>query len=369
MNKLTNKMVGMSLVEVMISLTMGTVIIIGVINLFSANSETYNLIQGQSRMQESARFALSYLSKDIQKAGFKGCYTINDEFLFTMYSGDDIPYEYDLRTGIEAYDGLAVGWLPATTRLQTTYVVGNAIDTAAIVATTDILTVRAASEVEARLSAAMVLSSDDIVVTIPSVGLEFSEITNDLALIYDCEKSSMFEVTSIAEAGGEATIGHDVEADLPGQPRNSFLALAVDNSFDTDAIVSAIDTITYFIAPGAGTNNEGNTPLALWRKFGTSAPVEMVEGVENLQLLFGVDSDGDLIPNQYTTANLVADFDNVITVRISLTVNSIDTVDANSVPSLGCLDSGGLQDCISGQAYDGLLRRTFTSTVRLRNKT
>ena len=95
-NKRTHRSEGMSLVEVMISLTMGTIIIMGVINLFSANSETYSVVQGQSRMQESARFALSYLSKDIQKASYKGCYTRDDQLLFTMYSGDDIPYEYDL---------------------------------------------------------------------------------------------------------------------------------------------------------------------------------------------------------------------------------------------------------------------------------
>ncbi|MBT3427231.1 MAG: hypothetical protein HOL98_14695 [Gammaproteobacteria bacterium] len=367
MKKPTLRIAGMSLVEVMISLTMGTIILIGVINLFSANSETYSLVQGQSRMQESARFAMGYLSKDIQKAGFRGCFTTNNVFLFTMYRGNDIPYEFDLRTGIQAYDGQAAGWLPAIAPLVPAYVAQTGINTAAIVATTDILTVRAASEVEAILSAPMALSSDPIVVTIPLSGLGFSDITDDLALIHDCEKSTMFEVTSIAVAGGQATIGHVIEADLAGQPRNSFAALAVNNSFNTDASVSAIDTITYFIAPGAGTNNEGNTPLALWRKMRTSAPVEMVEGVEDMQLLFGVDSDNDTIPNQYTTANLVADFNTVITVRISLTVNSIDTVGATQAPSLGCLGSGGLQDCISGQAYDGLLRRTFTSTVQLRN--
>ena len=367
MKKPTLRIAGMSLVEVMISLTMGTIILIGVINLFSANSETYSLVQGQSRMQESARFAMGYLSKDIQKAGFRGCFTTNNVFLFTMYRGNDIPYEFDLRTGIQAYDGQAAGWLPAIAPLVPAYVAQTGINTAAIVATTDILTVRAASEVEAILSAPMALSSDPIVVTIPLSGLGFSDITDDLALIHDCEKSTMFEVTSIAVAGGQATIGHVIEADLAGQPRNSFAALAVNNSFNTDASVSAIDTITYFIAPGAGTNNEGKPPLALWRKMRTSAPVEMVEGVEDMQLLFGVDSDNDTIPNQYTTANLVADFNTVITVRISLTVNSIDTVGATQAPSLGCLGSGGLQDCISGQAYDGLLRRTFTSTVQLRN--
>ena len=96
-------------------------------------------------------------------------------------------------------------------------------------------------------------------------------------------------------------------------------------------------------------------------------PVEMVEGVENLQLLFGEDTDTDLVPNLYTTASSVTDFNNVVTVRISLTVNSIDSVGASVPPSLGCLGAGGFQDCISGEVFDGLMRRTFTKTVQLRN--
>lgn len=367
MNNVPGKADGLSLVEVMISLTMGTIVLIGVINLFSANSETYSLLQAQSRMQESARFALSYLSRDIQKAGYKGCYS-SGPVLFTMANANTIPYEFDIRSGIQGYDGQAATWLPAITPLNATYIAGRAINTGTIVATTDVLTIRYASAVEAGLNAVMALSSDNIIVTIPPAGMEISAVTNDLALIYDCEKSTLFEVTAITEAVGLATVSHAIEADIPGQPRNSFAGLAATNSFGIDASVAAIDTITYFIAPGVGINNEGNTPLALWRKVRTAMPVEMVEGVENLQLLFGEDTDADLVPNLYTTASSVTDFNNVVTVRISLTVNSIDSVGASVPPSLGCLGSGGFQDCISGEVFDGLMRRTFTKTVQLRNK-
>ncbi len=362
MNNVPGKADGLSLVEVMISLTMGTIVLMGVINLFSANSETYNLLQGQSRMQESARFALSYLSKDIQKAGYRGCFS-RGPLLVTMDLPAVIPYEFNMITRIQAYDGQAAGWAPAITPLNATYVAGRAINTLTIVATTDVLTVRSASAVEAALSVAMPLSTSNPVVTIPPTGMEIDAATDDLALIYDCNNATLFEVTAINVAAGLATIAHAVEATIPGQPRNSFAGLTATGSFGTDASVAAIDTITYFIAPGAGINNEGNTPLALWRKVRTAAPVEMVEGVENLQLLFGVDTDADFVPNLYTTANLVANFNNVVTVRISLTVNSINSVGASVPPSLGC----GIQDCIAGQVFDGLMRRTFTKTVQLRN--
>ncbi|MBT7173720.1 MAG: prepilin-type N-terminal cleavage/methylation domain-containing protein, partial [Gammaproteobacteria bacterium] len=63
---------GLSLVELMISLTVGSVITAGVVQLFSANSETYGVMTGQSRMQESARFSLDFIGRDIYKAGYFG---------------------------------------------------------------------------------------------------------------------------------------------------------------------------------------------------------------------------------------------------------------------------------------------------------
>ncbi|MBT5724475.1 MAG: prepilin-type N-terminal cleavage/methylation domain-containing protein, partial [Gammaproteobacteria bacterium] len=59
---------GLSLVELMISLTVGSVITAGVVQLFSANSDTYGVMMGQSRMQESARFSLDFIGRDIYKA-------------------------------------------------------------------------------------------------------------------------------------------------------------------------------------------------------------------------------------------------------------------------------------------------------------
>lgn len=361
---------GLSLVEMMIALTLGAIVSVGVIQLFSANSETYDLMQGQSRMQESARFALSAIARAAEQAGYKGCYSTTNS-VYSTVTVANIPYEFNILQGLQGYDGQAAGgWIPdPTTDFATPFISGNQVDLSKVVTGTDILTVRSASQDQADLVSDMPTSTEPIYVKVPSSGLGF--VLNDLAIIHDCEESTVFRVTGItvdSPAAGDATIGHDT-SDVDAT-RNTFLKLGQENTYSKDAAVSAIETSTFFIAPGTGVNNVGDTPLALWRKYGTAAPVELVEGVENLQLLYGIDSDGDGTPDVYRSANLVPGFDftKVVSLRIAVTVNSVDDVGGTSTPSLKCISSGGQQKCISGKSYDGLVRRTFHQTVQLRNQ-
>ena len=363
----------------MISMAIGGVISVGVINLFSANSETYKLMQGQSRLQESSRFALDFLSRAIQQAGYKGCFSINEEVYFTM-DEEDIPYEFAIFRGMWGYEYTAASntWSDGQdgtlglTELATPYITGNKIDISNVLEGTDVLTIRNLSSIDAPLSADLLNSAGPIEVTIPTNGLELSVQTaaindNDLVLIHDCEKATIFNVTAIGPpTAGKAMISH-TDTDICSAC-NTSKRLALVNTFETDAAVSAIVTNTFFIKPGAGENSEGDNPFSLWRKAGTSKPVELVGGVENLQVLYGVDTNNDDVPNQYLTANLVTNFADVVTVRISITVNSVDPVGGNSTPTFDCLASGGQQACYSGEDIDGLLRRTFHQTVQLRNQ-
>ena len=365
------RQIGLSLVEMMIALTLGAIVSVGVIQLFSANSDTYDLMQGQSRMQESARFALLTIARSAEQAGYKGCYSTTNS-VYSTVTVANIPYEFNIIRGMQGYDGqMAGGWIPdPTAEFGTPFISGNQIDLSKIVTGTDILTIRSASQDQADLVSDMPTSTEPIYVKVPSSGLGFA--LNDLAIIHDCEESTIFRVTGItmdSPAAGDATIGHDT-SDVDAT-RNTFLKLGQENTYSKDAAVSAIMTTTFFIAPGSGVNNVGDTPLALWRKYGTAAPVELVEGVEDLQLLYGLDSDGDGTPDTYVKANLVpsADFSKVVSLRISISVNSVDDVGAfQSKPPLGCISAGGQQKCINGGPYDGLARRTFHQTVQLRNQ-
>ena len=368
---------GFSLIELMISLALGAVVTVGIIQLFSANSDTYNLLQGQSRMQESARFAFSFIGRDIREAGYMGCFSTSTDVYTTLASPNYIPYEFDLRYGVQGYDATGTNaWTPSINPLPSTVNgtdtnvystpagdgTGNGIDTSKLASGSDIITLRQMSLTGYQLAQDMSGSTGDPVVGTPSNGFEFK--TNYEAVIEDCEKATIFKITALTAntpAAGETTFGHAIET---GNTANATMRIAKMNSFQSDAYVGAIETNTYYVAPGAGVNTSGNPIMALWRKSGLDAPVELVDGVEDMQILYGVDTNSDGAPNQYVPANFVVDWNTVKTVRVSLVVNSIDDVGGTTSPTLGC----AVQGCIAGKSYDGLIRRTFTQTFDLRNR-
>ncbi|MFT4797681.1 MAG: type IV pilus assembly protein PilW [Candidatus Azotimanducaceae bacterium] len=399
---------GFSLVELMIALALGSVVTAGVVQLFVANSETHTLLIGQSRMQESARFALDFVGRQVRQAGYRGCFSGNANLLTSMGPNNApfIPYEFDLRLGIQGFNDAGIDtWnppldvLPNTdadfamtnplnTVFKTTYNYGaNAgIDLDEVVSGTDVVTFRHISQIDARLGGytdadgnttygTMPTSTEPMVVGVQAGWAEFD--LDHLAMVHDCEKATVFRVTTSNPWGRngdgspmavptarDLTVGHDTGD--PDTTQNIFTRLALLNTFGVDAAVSAIESHTFFIAPGEGVNNAGNRPLSLWRKSGVQAPIELIEGVEDLQLLYGIDTDTDGVPNQYFSANFVPanGWTNVATVRVSIVVNSIEDVGSTtSLPTHGCT----IQDCITGEAYDGLIRRSFTQTIMMRN--
>lgn len=92
---------------------------------------------------------------------------------------------------------------------------------------------------------------------------------------------------------------------------------------------------------------------------GSTAP--LVEGVDNMQILYGQDTDDDGVPNRYRPAAAVTDWDDVISVRVALLLNSVTP--ANPQP--------GQNVCFActtfAPAADSLVRGEFTTTVGLRN--
>ena len=252
------------------------------------------------------------------------------------------------------------------------FVAGTGIDLAAMIDGTDVLTLRniRQQDVEIRLAIDMPTSREDIQVIAPADGVDGLEFDQwDLALIHDCEKATIFHVTDINDTINAPNITLEHSMDPTDVWRNSFQTLAIKNSFETDAVVTAIEAHIYYVSPGTGTNTSGDTPLSLWRKSGTGMPVELIEGIEDLQVLFGVSDDGDLTPNQYKAANQVGDanWGDVTTIRVTVVANTVDDVGGTMSPTQTC----DVQTCYAGEptgGIDGLMRRTFTQTIKLRNR-
>lgn len=366
---------GLSLVELMISLTVGSIITVGIVQLFGANSDTYNIMLGQSRMQESARFALDFIRRDLQKAGYRGCFSNNEQLYFTASNPDVLPYEFDIRFGTQGYDAVGVGlWTPTLDDIPDAnegFIANTGVPKADIVSGTDVITFRniTQQDPEIRLAVPMPTSKEDIIVVPPVggiAGLGFGQM--DIAILHDCEKATVFHATAINDTANAPNITIEHSLTPTDVWRNSFQTLAIKNTFEEDAVLSGIETHIYFIAPGAGENSSGDTPLSLWRKSGVNAPVELVEGVEDLQILYGISTDEDLTPNRYVDATGVADWKDVVTMRVTVTTNTIDDVGGSMTPTHTC----AVQTCYAGEdpvtGIDGLMRRSFTQTFMMRNK-
>lgn len=63
---------GLTMVELMIAVVLGSILMIGVVQLFSGMRAAYQLNESMSRVQESGRFATQLISDDLRTAGYQG---------------------------------------------------------------------------------------------------------------------------------------------------------------------------------------------------------------------------------------------------------------------------------------------------------
>jgi type IV pilus assembly protein PilW len=104
------------------------------------------------------------------------------------------------------------------------------------------------------------------------------------------------------------------------------------------------------------------------RGSGNTVAQPIAEAVDNMQVLYGIDTDNDGFANQYLDSNgAKANPMDVVSIQVALLINSIDKV-KDVAPGAGNEDQFNLL----GQNYtapnDRLARRVFTTTIPLRNR-
>jgi type IV pilus assembly protein PilW len=92
---------------------------------------------------------------------------------------------------------------------------------------------------------------------------------------------------------------------------------------------------------------------------------ELVEGAESLQILYGEDTSAvaDGIPDVYSAADAVVNWDRIASVRIGLLLRSIDQ--AGSEVNTDTYDVNGT---VFDPPDDRRRRQVFSATVQLRNR-
>ncbi len=115
------KQAGFTLIELMVALALGLFLIGGVISLFVSNQSNFKTNENLSRLQESARFAVEQLSREIRDAGTTPCgiRTVNSVIREGGAANTSIPWWADWDAGVlrglsgttalSGYDDVAFG--------------------------------------------------------------------------------------------------------------------------------------------------------------------------------------------------------------------------------------------------------------------
>ena len=89
--------------------------------------------------------------------------------------------------------------------------------------------------------------------------------------------------------------------------------------------------------------------------------------VDDMQVLYGLDTDNDGFANQYQNAGKVGSWPDVVSIQIALLINSVDNF-KDVAPGAGNEDQFNLLGQIYTAPNDRLARRVFTTTIPLRNR-
>ena len=218
-----------------------------------------------------------------------------------------------------------------------------------VIAGTDVIAVREAVATNSTLTAALASTAAPIVVASNPTNIAAGSIL----LISDCNSADMFKVSSIT-GSGPYTIAHATTSNTSA----SFLS-----AYNTDAQLMTYTQTTFFIGNTGRINLQGAAIPALFRTTMAGTTEELVEGVENMQITYGLDADNNQTADSYVTAAGVSatNWHNVVSLRLDLLVNSVDGVSPTPV---AYNYAGG-----NTTPTDRLLRHEFITVINLRNNT
>ena len=335
---------GFTLIELMIAMLISIFLLAGVIQMFSASKQTYRLQDGLARLQENARFSLDLISGEIRLAGFKGCYASGEENMVNTLN--ETGYELQLDVALTGFESDGANYTASVGSVWTEVPSEITDAIAAIPAdlnSSDVLTIRKVADQGLQLASDMPNNSADLKAVNGSAAMPGD---CEILMISDCTRSAIFQTTNVTQPGGNGDVNlvHNTGICAPGNATKP-LVEGAGEPFSTDATIYSMATTTFYIAPSDVDNSDGDTVLSLWRKEVNENPQELVAGVESMQFLYGIDSDTDGIPNYYSRAG-GEELSAAVSIRIDLVLNTIDRATLNG---------------------DGLVRRNFGQTIRIRN--
>jgi|GEM_PF-1579900 type IV pilus assembly protein PilW len=401
---------GLSLIEIMVSLAIAALLLLGLSQIFIGSKSAYLVQDGMSRAQESARFALNELEKNVRMVDYAGCGNRGDvslQYLNHVVPRGTTPVLSSLRFNrpIEGYNatacpttgscalgqpavGAAANWSPALPAEITTDANARPVNGS------DVLILRIVSSESAPALGPFNPVTGAFVVGAVSGDTSFVKPGNLYALTSCRPRVDIFRASATsgsAAAGGLTMVAGVADNLLRAAPTSSDTTTTWGwNQAESDfqqppsgtptgtlnAEVHSADYIALFV----GLSLDGNSTALKIQHFvgGVILTEELADGVEAMQIMYGQDTDNDGVANRFVPADQVAagavtedaidaSWRQVLSVRIALLVRG-ETTGGTPANSAGAGNQYQVNDVTMIRPSDARFRDIYTTTIALRNR-
>lgn len=367
---------GFSLVELMVAITLAMIVTAGVISVFIGSRSAFEATSGTAALTDGGRFALSFISNSVRSAGYMSCSTAPNMQSTLIPAGTALPFSfnqalggfeavgtgpntaYTLAAAPVASDSTTGDWLAnpsaAIAGLDTAI---STLTSGAPIQHNDVLVVRSTlRNAQSVYVSAIVDGATSF--TVNEQGPLSVANGPQLAVISDCSKGVVFQINGLGAPTPNVVVTHNASSGPGGNSTASFPL-----SFSPGSQVTPVDTVVYFIAPGADTDG------ALWvadLNALSALPLtatELVPDIEAMQILYGVDTNKTQNVANYVTADQVTDFNAVMSIKVALLAASAP---GSANPPAVALTYNLLGTTVTAP-IDRRSRQVFEETIAVRN--
>lgn len=365
---------GLSLIELLIAMTLGLLLISGMIAVFAGNKRSSDLNSAMADIQENARFALDSIASEIRMSGFQGCLDLN--FVTPNLLGNNLPTtDLQATAAMGSIIGNGNQWSPPPPP-------GFLTANHEAIPGTHALTLQFGSPATYPLVQTVSTGTVPdtlgpvVVDTTPGISREdFNLSVGDYGIIADCNGADIFRISSITSGNNTATIGHAASVNSSG----SFTRIYEGGADATTKFMRFVSSV-YYVGDTGQTNETGDAITSLYRQslpYGDMAlnpPIEMVSGVEDMRISFGIRT-GEESLTYVLASDALYDPRRIESIRIGLLLNSHDRIaqedDTNTYVLAGQMivpDTATGSSAAGTHASDKRFRLAFNTTVKVRNR-
>lgn len=334
-----DRQIGLSLIELMIGILLSSILLLGVLQIFDSNRRTMSAQVAFSSVQENGRFAMDFLTREVRLADYWGCTPDQDSITNHLDGNTSSAFQSSIGgSGVQGIDNVGDS---------------EKVDGLDVIEDTDVLVLGGTVDACGGTGRLVDTAGASLEVT-SNCSVEAGQVV----LVANCRGGDVVTVTGVSGDPGDGsnrTVSHETGQVDPDWVQNTSDTLS--QSYGADSKLLLPYQHTFFLS----LNDTGSPSLFMFEE-GSGSPRELVSGIDDMQILYGRDTNGDEIADIWQGA--VSDLDqmnNVTVLKIQLIVASASNagIESQTIPDIDGND----------RTYtDGRMRKLYTTTIKVRNR-